>query len=289
METVDIGAVESEFEDPFLLGDTNLNGEIDFDDIAPFITLLATNSFLNEADIDRDGEVTFDDIPLFIPLLAAGGSAQFSSNLTAPVVSSAAVVISEANAAEPPVSSLVSVFTSSAPESFASVGSTVEPSVTTKTSSVETVAAKPAVLSPDIALKQSLPQASLVFVSDSLATPVIDPSELSVADTTITGATPIDGFVGPVTATPANYSFLSARNLSFRGVENNRSFLTRRSLARNAQSSGSLQELRDVYPSTNVSTEDSFSTAAELFDANPKSLDGVFDFEFEEAFKALIE
>ena len=291
VETVDIGALESEFDDPFLLGDTNLDGEIDFDDIAPLINLLANNSFLNEADIDRDGEVTFDDISPFISLLAAGGSAQFSSSLTAPVISSAAVVTPEAKTVEPPESSLVSVVTSSASESFASVNATIKMPDTTKTSLPQSLNADSltSTVSQDAKATTPLPAASLVFVSDSLATPVIDPSELSVADTTITGATPIDGFVGPVAATPANYSFLRVRNLSFRGIENNRSFLTRRSLARNAQSSGSVRESRDVYPSTNVSTEDSFSTAAELFDANPESLDGVFDFEFEEAVAGLIE
>ena len=283
---VDIGAVE--FEDSFLLGDLDLNGEVDFDDIAQFISLLGTNSFLNEADIDRDGEVTFDDIGPFITLLAAGGSAQFSSSLAAPVIFSAAVVMSEANAAEPPVSSLASVVTSSAPESFASVGSTVEASVTTKTSSVETVAAKPAVLSPDITLKQSLPQAALVFVSGSLDLPVVEQSEASVLDATAFGATPIDTFVEPVATASDRYRFLGAGRLSFSGSQGNRPLLKQRSLQGSAERINGSSESLGQYPSANVATAESFSTAADLFDAHPESLDDVFDFEAEEVFAGLI-
>ena len=286
---IDIGALESEFDDPFLLGDTNLDGEIDFDDIAPLINLLANNSFLNEADIDRDGEVTFDDIGPFITLLADDGSPdQFSSSLTAPVVSSAAVVMSEANAAEPPVSSLVSVVTSSAPQSFASVGSTVEASVTTKTSSGKTVAAKPAVFSPDMALKQSSPQASLVFVSDSLATPVVEQSETSVFDGTVFGATPIDTFVGPVAIASDRYQFLGAGRSSFRGSQGNRPLLKQRSLQGSAERINGSPESLDQYPLANASSAESFSTAADLFDAHPESLDVVFDFEVEKVFAGLI-
>ena len=91
--TVDIGAVESEFVDPFLLGDVDLNGVVNFLDIGPFIDLLSSNSFLDEADIDRNGVVNFLDIQPFIGLLASSSSAQSSSKT--PVVSSQSVVTSQ--------------------------------------------------------------------------------------------------------------------------------------------------------------------------------------------------
>ena len=59
------------FEAPFILGDADQNGVVDFSDIGPFITLLAQEVFLDQADINGDGEVDFSDIGPFISILAA--------------------------------------------------------------------------------------------------------------------------------------------------------------------------------------------------------------------------
>ena len=64
--------LELKTADPILLGDVNLDGEVDFSDIAPFIVLLANGRFQAEADIDVNGTVNFDDIAPFIRILAAG-------------------------------------------------------------------------------------------------------------------------------------------------------------------------------------------------------------------------
>ena len=61
--------VEPEAE--FVLGDVDLSGDVDFDDIGPFIALLS-GGFQAEADIDGNGLVNFDDIAGFIGIL--GGS-----------------------------------------------------------------------------------------------------------------------------------------------------------------------------------------------------------------------
>ena len=53
-----------------LLGDCNRDGVIDFSDISPFITVLASDGYLAEADTNDDGAVTFDDISPFIVLLS---------------------------------------------------------------------------------------------------------------------------------------------------------------------------------------------------------------------------
>jgi len=54
-----------------LLGDVNLDGVVDFLDISPFITVLATGGFQEEADIDGNGAVDFLDISGFILILSS--------------------------------------------------------------------------------------------------------------------------------------------------------------------------------------------------------------------------
>ena len=57
-----------------LLGDVNLDGVVNFLDIAPFINLLAnTNVFQEEGDLNEDGVINFLDIAPFIQVLAGGG------------------------------------------------------------------------------------------------------------------------------------------------------------------------------------------------------------------------
>jgi hypothetical protein len=56
---------------PFLLGDTNRDGVVDFADIPAFISILQSGDFLDEADINGDGVVDFADISFFIDLLVA--------------------------------------------------------------------------------------------------------------------------------------------------------------------------------------------------------------------------
>ena len=57
-------------EVPFLLGDVNQDGVVDFFDIAPLIDVLSSVSFQAEADIDQNGVVNFFDIQPFIDILA---------------------------------------------------------------------------------------------------------------------------------------------------------------------------------------------------------------------------
>ena len=53
-----------------ILGDCDLNGEVEFLDINPFIAVLSSNSFLEQADCNQDGVVDFLDIAAFIAILA---------------------------------------------------------------------------------------------------------------------------------------------------------------------------------------------------------------------------
>lgn len=54
-----------------LLGDVNLDGEVNFLDISPFISILSVGDFLGEADVNQDGEVNFLDISPFISILSS--------------------------------------------------------------------------------------------------------------------------------------------------------------------------------------------------------------------------
>lgn len=58
-------------EDDVFLGDVNLDGFVNFLDIAPFINLLSNSSFQAEADVNEDGAVNFLDIAVFIGLLSS--------------------------------------------------------------------------------------------------------------------------------------------------------------------------------------------------------------------------
>ena len=53
-----------------LLGDVDLNGAVEFLDIAPFINVLSSNMFQAEADCDENGVVDFLDIQPFIDILS---------------------------------------------------------------------------------------------------------------------------------------------------------------------------------------------------------------------------
>ena len=64
--SLSVGRIES----APLLGDINRDNEVNFSDIAPFITILAAQGFQEEADIDGNDEVNFMDIAPFIGLLS---------------------------------------------------------------------------------------------------------------------------------------------------------------------------------------------------------------------------
>ena len=52
-----------------LLGDVNLDGVVNFLDIAPFVTILSVSGFQTEADVNQDDLVNFLDISPFISIL----------------------------------------------------------------------------------------------------------------------------------------------------------------------------------------------------------------------------
>ena len=59
---------------PVVLGDVNLSGTVDFSDLSPFLSLLASGGFQAEADINVSGSVDFSDLSPFLSLLSSPGS-----------------------------------------------------------------------------------------------------------------------------------------------------------------------------------------------------------------------
>ena len=56
-------------DEPVLLADCNQDGVVNFDDIAPFVSVLSTGGYLASADCNQDDSVNFLDIGPFISLL----------------------------------------------------------------------------------------------------------------------------------------------------------------------------------------------------------------------------
>ena len=278
--TVDIGAVEG----AFLLGDTSLSGIVNFLDIPPFISLLSSSTFLNEADINRDGKVDFLDITPFVALLSSGSSA--SSKQSVGQSGELAFVSGSALTAEVVVEPLV-VSVVSKQESVISVASTDEVPITTDASlgSKADFFIGPAAISQDVNVATPLSKPSRALVSESLASMVDQTSLQPAVDITAIGETPFDSHVGPGAFASGSDRFLEHRHAYLRGSENYESFVERRSLAVSVSSVDSSWDTRD---SASKSIGRSFSTAAELFDAHPESLDEVFDFELEETLTGLI-
>ena len=52
------------------VGDVNRDGEVDFFDVSPFVSVFGAGSFQLEADINGDGEVNAEDASPFLDLLS---------------------------------------------------------------------------------------------------------------------------------------------------------------------------------------------------------------------------
>ena len=68
---IELDFVASGIVPELLIGDVNLDGSVNGSDILPFIQLLVTGGFQNEADCNQNNSLDFLDIPSFIILLNA--------------------------------------------------------------------------------------------------------------------------------------------------------------------------------------------------------------------------
>ena len=55
-----------------MLGDVNLDCNVDLLDVAPFVALLVSGRFQAQADINQDGVVNLLDVAPFVDLLNGG-------------------------------------------------------------------------------------------------------------------------------------------------------------------------------------------------------------------------
>ena len=70
--TIDIGAIEFQGNGSgVVLGDVNLDGVVDLQDIAPFVDRLTNGQFQAEADVNQDGILNLLDVQPFVALLAS--------------------------------------------------------------------------------------------------------------------------------------------------------------------------------------------------------------------------
>ncbi len=73
-QRIELGRVQisvSSVNNPVLLGDVNLDSDVNFLDIFPFIGVLSSGGFQDEADVNQNGEVNFLDINPFITVLSS--------------------------------------------------------------------------------------------------------------------------------------------------------------------------------------------------------------------------
>ena len=55
-----------------ILGDVNLDYEVNLLDVGPFVDILANSKFLPQADVNQDGAVDLLDVTPFVDLLSGG-------------------------------------------------------------------------------------------------------------------------------------------------------------------------------------------------------------------------
>ena len=294
--TVDIGAVEFDANGPFLLGDVNQDDVVDFSDISPFIDLLSSGNFLREADIDRNGVVDFGDISLFIDLLSGNpapillgdasqdGVVDFSDISPFIDVLSGSDFLDEADIDRSggvdfsDIAPFINVLSGGAAQSNVVANSIV----TRPISSRAPVTVQSIVVAPSARSMVSRAAQSKSIVTVALTTDVPITNELIVAS-----VAPVDFHVGLNAFTSDNYRFLGANDSSLRDSVSDGPLEVRRTLTSFAENSLP-RESRDEYRSANDSAERTFTTAAELLDAHPESLDDVLDFQLEDIFRGTI-
>ena len=70
--TADYTNVQATSNAKVVLGDVNLDGEVNLLDVPPFVDLLTTSGYQTEADINQDGAVDLLDVEPFVDLLSGG-------------------------------------------------------------------------------------------------------------------------------------------------------------------------------------------------------------------------
>ena len=277
--TVDIGSVE--FEGGFLLGDVNRDNYVNFLDISPFISQLANSTFTNEADIDGNGVVNFLDISPFIGLLASSGSTQSKQAVSNVAISSGSTATSKPVEVVSLLSSAVPMVSVSKSQSMVAVASTVEAPISAEKLSIKNdFVEKETKAEASVQIVKALtpaPQKSLELMNNLSTSFILKNSSLSAVDPSVVKATPIDTYRGPVESASVTCSSVAACNSSFIGFDDNDRVPKQYHLKGNADHFDLLFGSRQDRPLAERPNEETFSTAAELFDIHPESLEEVFN------------
>jgi len=255
--------------------DINRDGSVNFEDISPFVSLLRSvesTPLLGDANLDGEVDfldippfsVNFEDITPFVSLLRSGGES--SSNFT---VSTGTPSTSKAIVVESSVSADVSLTATAASESLIQVESAAEVPIVIESSLVEDLDPEAVVLNEMIDATAPQPYASLVQVDDLLDSPVTQVSQIPALDVAVTGITtggtdvsseafPEDreSGLGEVARTPLAQQFFSVSPVDDLGFAH---------------------QGRDGFPAANLSIEEAPPIAADFFDTNLESLDEVFE------------
>ena len=72
VDRLEINLVDCATEPNVLLGDVNLDGEVNLLDVQPFVDIITDNGFQAEADVNQDGSVDLLDVAEFVLLLTGG-------------------------------------------------------------------------------------------------------------------------------------------------------------------------------------------------------------------------
>ena len=287
--TVDIGSVE--FERGFLLGDVNRDNAVNFRDISPFISLLLSSTFSNEADIDGNGAVNFLDIGPFIGLLAGRGSAQSSRSISNVAISSKPSTTSKQLEVTPPNSPAVSQVPASKSEAIVAVASTVNAPILAEVPLPKNghAATDNETAAKSQTLKTTTPVSyeSIELTNDSSTSLLLQTSSPPAVSPIVTDLTPVDTYRGPVKSASVRRGSVAAHNPSFLEFKDNDRVPKQHRLKRNAELGYAehfdlLFESREDHTMAKLPNKETFSTSAEWFDTHPESVDEIFHFGFED-------
>ena len=247
-----------------------------------------TPGFNARANVNGDVLVNSTDISAIRAL-----GTQFIQNLQEPAISSGTVVTSQPVTSQPVTTqsvtsqpiTLQSVTSAEAaePVSANSVTSNLELPNSPETIPIENADVQTSTASQVTNATTPTRPASLVLENASSLSLPPETSELTAVKLAVDGMTSTTGTdSSPAALDSAKFNPVDPRSSDAVDSDEEASFVTWRSRTQNSESLNTQNELQDAFPTNQVSMETSFSTAAELFDAHPESLDELYDFQLEE-------
>ena len=234
-----------------------------------------TAEFNARANVNGDRLVNTSDISAI-----RGLGTQFLFNLAEPEAPTASGLRFEPATFSKASSSAASTDTVSKPASDVSVTSNIEIPKSAKTDLLKGTDTQAAAVSQVTNVKTQTPQSASDLASASPLSLPIEASELAAVDWVVTGL----NLTSSIGGNPAEYSVVTVdpRSSIAADPEEDATLVRQRLLTQNSVNLDAQDEVHDAYPTNEVSAESSFSTAAELFDAHPESLDELFNFQLEE-------